>query len=486
MDGEPSREVTVPGAVWRAPLRARLRDQPLPLVWTPDGLVPAATLWTGARLWTAWLRAHGVEAGDRLVCALPPGPAFVMVLVAALWDGLTFVPVAPSAAAADVVEAVDARLAVVAPGGRGGAGLVAVDAAGGPPSATPGATPGAPTLLRPRRGPPTPEARFLLQTSGTTGAPRRVALSDANVRAVLDSHLPLLGLRGATVLSVLPWHHAFGLVLELLPALLAGAEVVRDPSGGRDPAAMLAVAAEHPVTHLSAVPHTVRLLAAADGGRALLARLRGGVVGGAPADPALAAALAGTRLRAGYGQTEASPGITLGDPGAWRAGALGRPVGCAVRLDADGVLAFRGPNACLGEWRGGAAGVAAAPPGRWVRTGDLARAEPDGTYTFEGRAADSFKLDNGRWIAAAAVERSVRARWPHVTDALLSSPDGRTFVLAVSVGDEGRAPAADEVAPLLGPLAARPLRVVRVASAAWVRTAKGELDRRFPAGRAPA
>jgi hypothetical protein len=83
------------------------------------------------------------------------------------------------------------------------------------------------------------------------------------------------------------------------------------------------------------------------------------------------------------------------------------------------------------------------------------------------------------------VERAVRARWPHVQDALLSSPDGRTFVLAVSAGDAAPLPTAADVAPLLGPLATRPVRVVRVAPDAWVRTAKGELDRRFPAGRTP-
>jgi acyl-CoA synthetase (AMP-forming)/AMP-acid ligase II len=451
-------------------------------VCTPDAAVPVAALRAGARRWVAWLRAHGVAAGDRVVCALPPGPGFVMVLVAALWEELTFVPVPPAAVAGldALLDAVDARAAVAPPGTRAGPGVVAADAAGAPPDG------GAAVALRPRRGPPTPDARFLLETSGTTGAPRRLALSDANVRAVLASHAPPLPLAGATVLSVLPWHHAFGLVLELLPALRAGATLVRERSGGRDAAAVLAAAAAYPVTHLFAVPLTVRRLTEAPGGPELLRRLQGGVVGGAPADAALAAGLAGTRLRAGYGQTEASPGITLGAPGAWHAGALGRPVGCEVRLDADGVLAFRGPNAHLGVWHAAADGAGALlvePPGRWVRTGDLARAAPDGTYTFEGRVAESFKLENGRFVPAAAVEARVRARWPHVTEALLSSPDGRALVLAVSTaGDAAPDLAPEALAGVLGPLAGRPLSVVSVPAAGWARTPKGELDRRFPTG----
>lgn len=408
----------------------------------------------GAAAWSRWLASRGLAPGDRLVCALPPGPEFVALLVAALRHGLTFVPVPPTADAEDAARDVDARLTVA-----GG-----MDETPAPRAA----------------GPATPDVRFLLRTSGTTGARRWVALSDANVGAVLDSHGPLLALDGATLLSVLPWHHAFGLVLELLPALLAGAPLVRDPSGGRDAASMLAVAAAHGVTHLSAVPHTVRLLAAHDAGRALLAGLAGGVVGGAPVDGALADVLARTRLRVGYGQTEASPGIALGEPGAWRAGALGAPVGCAVRIDDDDVLAFRGPNACLGEWRGGA--LARLDPARWARTGDLARAEADGTYTFLGRLADSFKLANGRFVPAAAIERAVLARFPALREALLSSPDGDALLLACTPAD-GRLPAPAAVAPLLGPLARRPLRVVAVAGDAWVRTPKGELDRRHPVGR---
>lgn len=476
----PPRWPTPDAPPWRTALFERLRGQPLSFVRTGDDCVSAASLWAGARRWTSWLRARGVASGDRVVCALPPGPGFVMLLVAALWDELTFVPAPASANVDALLDAVDARVAVVEHGGRTRSGVVAAERAGTPPDAM--------GTLRTARSAPTPRARFLLQTSGTTGGPRRLALSDANVQAVLASHAAALALEGAVVLSVLPWHHAFGLVLELMPALLGGAELVRDPSGGRDAGAMVAVAAAHPVTHLHAVPHTVRLLAEHGEGRALLRALRGGLVGGAAVDGALAALLATTRLRVGYGQTEASPGIALGEPGAWRAGTLGRPVGCEVRLDDDGVLAFRGPNAYLGAWRdhthGGELDVLS--PDRWVRTGDLARLEVDGTYTFEGRLADSFKLANGRFVAALDVERRVCARWPQLAEAMLSSPDGHGLVLAASTArDSDPLPEAATVAAMLGPLGTRPLDVMRVAPDAWVRTPKGDLDRRFPTGRVP-
>lgn len=437
---------------WRDPLARALDGRGHVALRTPDGAWTGDDLWRGARAWARALHARGLRPGDRIACALPGGPAFVMLLLAALAEGFTLAPLPPAADLDAAGAALDARATI---------------ASGDP----------ARIVARPARGAPAPHVRLLLLTSGTTGAARWIALSDDNLRAVLESHAPQLALDGAVVLSVIPWHHAFGLVIQLLPALLARAALVREASDGRDPAAMLAAAA-HGVTHLDAVPYTLQRLAALPGGRAALARLRGGVVGGAPVDAALAAVLAGTRLRVGYGQTEAAPGIALGAPGEWQAGILGRPIGCAVRIDADGVLAFRGPNACVGEWRDGA--LHPLPPGRWVRTGDLVQRSDDGTLLFEGRLADSFKLANGRPVAAASIEAAIRARFPAVREALLSSPDGHALLLAVAT--DGPAPDAASVARLLGGLASRPLRVVRVPADAWVRTPKGELDRRHPLG----
>ncbi|MDZ7630557.1 MAG: hypothetical protein U5K74_04150, partial [Gemmatimonadaceae bacterium] len=82
-----------------------------------------------------------------------------------------------------------------------------------------GGPPGAP--MQPRTaGSRTETIAFLLRTSGTSAQPRWVALSDRSVVATLQSHLPHLGIDGAGTLCLLPWHHAFGLVLGLLPGLL--------------------------------------------------------------------------------------------------------------------------------------------------------------------------------------------------------------------------------------------------------------------------
>jgi long-subunit acyl-CoA synthetase (AMP-forming) len=313
------------------------------------------------------------------------------------------------------------------------------------------------------------EARFLLRTSGTGGEARWFVLSDANVLAVLASHLPLLGLDHThRLLSTLPWHHAFGLVLECLAALYAGASLVRCAVAS-DVVEQVRLARKWKLDWWCAVPAMVRQLAAEPEGPAVLAALRGGIVGGAALNTQTCASLKGTHLRIGYGQTEASPGIMLGAPGEFVPDMLGRPVGCSVRLSADGAIEFSGANACLGRWPLADAGTVRPT---WWDTGDVGRLVGD-TYFFTGRRDDLIRLDNGRTLSALTCERRLQERSPGVGEILIWSPDGQTLSLAFT----GVEPKADVVKECLGPLAARLRIVARKPIAAWRFTRKGEVDR---------
>ncbi len=332
-------------------------------------MIAAETLREGARLWGQAFGDAGVNAGDRVVLSVRPGPAFLSVLAAALRLRLTLAIVPVGSDLDAELERFDARVSV---GEGAGSAVWSPGPHGGPP--------GDPPRARPAIGLPTPDARLILATSGTTGSPRWVVLSDGNLRAVLSGHLPRLGLEGASVLSVLPWTHAFGLIIDLLPAILAGATVFRDPEGGRDPRVTADLILRHRITHFSAVPLAYHRLADHSGDGALLRQLRGGVVGGAPVTPSLAGLLAPTRLRVGYGLTEASPGLALGDPGSWVPYSLGKPLGCQVRLTPGGCLQFRGPNACLGHWSEGR--LHRLLPRRWVH-GRHGR-DPGGRANLQG------------------------------------------------------------------------------------------------------
>jgi long-subunit acyl-CoA synthetase (AMP-forming) len=317
--------------------------------------------------------------------------------------------------------------------------------------------------------------RFLLRTSGTTAHDRWIALSDQNVLSVLASHLPHLSLHNGRVLSVLPWTHAFGLVLDLFPALVSGAELIRDPKGGRDPEHLMHLRNAWGGTHLSAVPLTIQRLTEIRDGEALLRDLTGGIVGGAPVSGPLAEQLSRTSLRAGYGQTEASPGIALGAPGEWAAHYLGRPVGCSVEIANDGELLFEGPNACVGVWHDGA--LDRADLDRTVPTGDLVERRGDDLY-FRGRKDDSFKLSNGRWVRAGALEATLKTSFPDLRDALVFTPNGDDVAVALCPDSPAASlPSEGDVRTLLGSLAERLVWTTTIAPDAWTTLAKGTVDR---------
>lgn len=453
---------------FRARLYGRLHGSPTPLLISRDDIWTAASLWAGSRRWVHHFRAAGLAPGDRVACALPAGAAFVQLLVACMMEQLTLAIVSPrdvtATGANALLAALDARLLVHA-SLPDAPWLVRPGAAGWPDGPVPHA--------RAARGLQHADIRLLVSTSGSTEAPRWVALSEANLLAVLDSHRDALRMDGGCVLNVLPWHHVFGLVLGLLAGLLWADEIVLDASGGRDLDELLRLAEVHPVTHLNIVPLLGERLFATERGAALLRALAGGVVGGAPVSRALAARLSSTRLRAGYGQTEASPGIMLGEPGEWSERFIGRAVGCDVRVDDDGVLCFRGPNAFAGLWTDGA--LSREDAGRWVRTDDLVERLPNGSYRFLGRANERFKLANGRFVQPARFEDAIRRAVPAVTEVILRAGGEGTPEIIVSFDGVASERLVGEVLACV-PLAGATVRVVPAGE--WRRMPKGEVDRR--------
>lgn len=462
----------------RAILHDRFRSRPAPLLAADHFAIPAASIWTGSRVWVAAFRELGLGPGDRVILALPQGPGFVMALIAALWEGLTLRVLPPLDDPTPHLLAADARLAIIPPHPHTHPHAhahfehtITPHGAGIPPEPSPALRVTARTPL----GPATPGIALLLDSSGSSGSPRTVALSWANLSAQLDSHTPALGLTQAdTALCILPWSHAFGLLVDLLPALLSGATVIPAPDAARDLDRLADTALRWDATHLCAVPRTIERLADHPRGPQVLGALRGGVVGGAPVTDATSALLARTRLRAGYGQTEASPGIALGLPGEWSPGWLGRPIACRSQIAPDGRLLIQGPNVCAGFWT--PSGLVESAPDRWLDTGDLVEPHRDG-LRFLGRADRRFKLANGRIVEAPSIERRLALSLPGDPELAVIplGSDAIEIVIVARAASPLHAPS--HLAPTLGPLADR-LRSVRVLTPASApRTPKGELDR---------
>ncbi len=368
----------------------------------PSRACPGASILTSGRAVSEILDRAGVAPGDRVVAQLANGVDFIAVLAACARLGATFCPCAPNRALDPA--AYEPRLIVGGPHGVPMDDLY---------EARP------PELLAPLR-PPDPSLAVVFATSGTTGHEKLVGLTTANVLGQVESHAPLLALRPqGSVCSYLSWGHAFGGVLELLCSLEAGLEIHLPCPDRFDLRRWIDLGRTLPHPHVFTVPAVAEAALATDRGGEWFGRLEGGIVGGSAIGPELAAALTrdAPRLRVGYGQTECSPGVTLGEPGVFRPGGLGRPVGCEVRLSGEGELLVRGPNLSPDA-------VASATDG-WHATGDLARQELDGSYTYLGRRDSTWKLPNGRLFFPEGLEQS------------LSSP-GRAVLLVEGNGGRVR------------------------------------------------
>ena len=142
----------------------------------------------------------------------------------------------------------------------------------------------------------------------------------------------------------------------------------------------------------------------------------------------------------GYGQTEASPIITLtsvDDPIEVRVGTVGRPIpGLEVKLVEPGELAARFPTGETGElcvrghcvmagyYNNPQATASAIDADGWLHTGDLARCREDGNYRIVGRSRELI-IRGGENIYPAEVEEFLH-RHPAVAEvAVAGVPDAK-------------------------------------------------------------
>jgi len=161
-------------------------------------------------------------------------------------------------------------------------------------------------------------------------------------------------------------------------------------------------------------------------------RLRIAVSGGAPLAPAIARCFLGlgVDIVQGYGMTETSPVVASNAPDDNDPATVGRPLpGVEVRLGEDQELQVRGPNVMRGYWNRPAETAAAFLDG-WLRTGDQA-AIVDGRVRIVGRLKDILVTATGEKIAPADVEQALMG------DALFEQAfvfgEGRPFLGCVVV-----------------------------------------------------
>lgn len=124
---------------------------------------------------------------------------------------------------------------------------------------------------------------------------------------------------------------------------------------------------------------------------------------------------AGIDVREGYGLTETSPVIAFNrfEPGGVRFGTVGIPApGVEVRIGAldeqgDGEIEVRGPNVMLGYFHLPEDTAARFTADGWFRTGDVGHFEHKRFLKITGRRSEIFKTTTGKFVAPAFVEQQL-------------------------------------------------------------------------------
>lgn len=256
-----------------------------------------------------------------------------------------------------------------------------------------------PDLRWPARAEPD-DLALLLYTSGTSGKPKGVMLSHANLVANIQQVRETIRFVPSDVmLGVLPQFHTFGLtVLTLLP--LAGRlKVVY--TARFVPQKLVRLIREHRPTIMIAIPSMYgAMLSVKEGGHEDFRSIRLAVSGGEPLPEAVADRFHerfGVRLSEGYGLTETSPVTNVCLPEFYKRHSVGPPLprvverivdvnsGRSLPPNHDGEVQIAGPNVMKGYYKLPEETRRAFTDDGFLRTGDIGRLDDDNHLYITGR-----------------------------------------------------------------------------------------------------
>jgi O-succinylbenzoic acid--CoA ligase len=250
----------------------------------------------------------------------------------------------------------------------------------------------------------------LVYTSGTTGTPKAVELTNANYEAGADASIARLGCTpGDRWLAAMPMCHVGGLSIAVRCAL-AGMTMVQRP--GFDAAEVDRSLRHDRIGFVSLVPTMLARVLDAGSDVPYPSALKAVVLGGGRLPVALVerAQRASVPLVATFGMSETAAQVTTSRPGdaSGHPGSAGHPLdGVGIRIEApgsDGVgeILVRGAQVFRGYFRDPER-TATALQGGWLHTGDLGRLDGDGRLWVEVRRTDLI-VTGGENVNPEAVE----------------------------------------------------------------------------------
>ena len=429
---------------WSAGVVAAYRGSDRPAVVTAGRMVTGSGLLAAAAGAAGWFESFGLSAGRPLPALVTMNAGTLAMLLGGAAAGHPLAPLGPRLTAAELggaVSGLGGQVLLHEPAFAGLAAELALVTGVRPVLVT--GLPAGSDVSR-LAAPDADSVAVYLHTGGTTGAPKRVALTQ---RVLARRSAVLAGLTGmdgpdAVYATGSPIHHIGGLG-NTLAALSAGAGVVATASFSADWWRGLAA---HGVTHALLVPSMIEMLLAEDALDQV--ELRTLIYGASPIRPETLSRVLGllpaVRMVNLFGQTEGSPITCLTPAGHALASAgrpellqsVGRPVpGLELRIDA--------PDAAgAGEVLARAAHLSLPGPDGWLRTGDIGRLDAGGYLYLVGRTHDRI-VRGGENVYPAEVERVLESHPGVAAAGVIGVPDerlGQTIAAFVIASDASHPP----------------------------------------------